>query len=64
MLEGQMFTTGRRVALLFKIHIGTSLYAPTVKGTGSIPGRATKIPQAERCSPKIKKINTIHRIGC
>ena len=56
-LEGMETGHGRggNVAFLFKIHIGTSLYPPTARGTGSIPGRGTKIPQAEWCSQKIKK---------
>ena len=31
------------------------LHASTAGGTGSIPGRGTRIPCAVRCSPKKKK---------
>ena len=31
------------------------LHASTARGTGSIPGRGTKIPHAMQCSQQLKK---------
>ena len=35
------------------------LHAFTAKGTGSVPGQETKIPQAVWCSQKKKKYNKV-----
>ena len=53
---------GRRLNIQEKVELGTSLvvqwlrlHASNAGGTGSVPGKGTKIPHVVRCGKKKKK---------